>query len=84
MLGIGTVAVLPINAKGRFTSFPLVTGHAGSVTDFCFSPFNDQLLATGSEDCMVKLWQLPGQNVLQNDLRLTDSIMNFGPYEVGK
>ncbi len=31
----------------------------GFVTDFDFSPFHDRLLATGAEDCLVKLWQIP-------------------------
>lgn len=32
---------------------------SGFVTDFDFSPFHDNLLATGGEDCYVKLWQIP-------------------------
>lgn len=32
---------------------------SGFVTDFDFSPFHDNLLATGAEDCYVKLWQIP-------------------------
>ena len=32
---------------------------AGFVTDFDFSPFHDDLLATGAEDCHVKLWTIP-------------------------
>ena len=29
------------------------------MTDFDFSPFHDDLLATGAEDCCVKLWNIP-------------------------
>lgn len=36
-----------------------IVGHAGSVTDLDWHPFNEQLIATGSTDCTVKLWQLP-------------------------
>ena len=36
-----------------------VKGHSGPIVDFEFSPFNDHLLATASEDASVKLWILP-------------------------
>jgi WD40 repeat protein len=38
---------------------PKVAGHAGAVTDMDFHPFNQQLLATGSADATVKLWDIP-------------------------
>ena len=50
---IGSLAVLPIDSCGRNTSFPTISGHAGFVTDFDFSPFHDHLIATGSEDSTV-------------------------------
>ena len=53
------MAVLPLNSHGRFLRFPTIAGHSGFVTDFTFSHFNDQLLATGAEDGLVKLWLLP-------------------------
>ena len=59
MAGLGGVAVLPLESGGRFSSFPFVAGHSGFVTDFTFSPFHSCLLATGAEDCCVRLWQLP-------------------------
>lgn len=57
--GVGSLAVLPLNSHGRFVSFPTVAGHSAFVTDFTFSPFDSHLLATGAEDGLVKLWQLP-------------------------
>lgn len=42
---------------------PLLKGHAGQVTDFDFSPFNDNLLATSSEDGTIKLWLIPEEGV---------------------
>jgi coronin-7 len=56
---VGTLAVLPLDSCGRFTSFPHLSAHSGFVTDFDFSPFHDDLLATGAEDCFVKLWHIP-------------------------
>lgn len=81
-LGVGTLAILPVTACGRFTGFPMVVGHSANVTDFDFSPFNNQLLATGSEDCTVKLWNIPNKDELIGNLRLTSSLSSFGPFFV--
>lgn len=55
-------------------NLPLIRGHAGPVVDFDFSPFNDSLLATASEDGTVKLWCIPEEgitkDVLQSDAEL--------------
>ena len=80
--GVGSLAVLPVDAGGRFTGFPMVAGHSAHMTDFDFSPFNNDLLATGSEDCMVKLWSLPSALDLKEDVRLTNSLLSFGPFGV--
>ena len=49
------LAVLPLNAKGRQTkeNVPVIHAHTELVTDFQFSPFDDGLLATGSQDLTV-------------------------------
>ena len=49
------VAVLPIDTKGRQTKdgVPLIFAHTEFVTDLQFSPFDDGLLATGSQDLTV-------------------------------
>ncbi|KAK8743987.1 hypothetical protein OTU49_000948 [Cherax quadricarinatus] len=38
---------------------PLVGGHKGPVLDIAWDPFNDNVIASGSEDCVVKIWQIP-------------------------
>ena len=45
-----------------------IQGHADIVTDFAFSPFDDGLLATGSQDQTIKLWRLPAPSELASDL----------------
>lgn len=45
---------------------PLIKGHAGPVIDFDFSPFNDNLLATASEDGTVKLWLIPDEGITKD------------------
>ncbi len=42
---------------------PLLKGHGGQVTDFDFSPFNDSLLASSSEDGTIKLWVIPEEGI---------------------
>lgn len=50
-----SLAVLPIDDCGRKSkTMPLLHGHTDTVTDLGFSPFHDGLLATGSQDCLVK------------------------------
>lgn len=54
------LAVLPLEDCGRKSkTMPLLHAHADTVTDMDFSPFHDGLLATGSQDCLVKLWHIP-------------------------
>lgn len=47
---------------------PLIRGHGGPIVDFDFSPFNDNLLATASEDGTVKLWNIPEEGVTKDVL----------------
>ena len=39
--------------------YPLVGGHKGPVLDIAWCPHNDNVIASGSEDCVVKVWQVP-------------------------
>ena len=51
-----SLAVLPLSTRGRVNkaAVPLLHAHSDFVTDFCFSPFDDGLLATGSQDLTVR------------------------------
>eukprot|EP00033_Pygsuia_biforma_P000142 GCRY01000179.1.p1 GENE.GCRY01000179.1~~GCRY01000179.1.p1 ORF type:complete len:454 (-),score=108.09 GCRY01000179.1:30-1391(-) len=58
--GGGTFAVVPKDHSGKLLpSQPLFTGHTGAVLDLDFNPFNDSIIASGSEDCTAKIWQIP-------------------------
>ena len=48
---------------------PLIKGHARPVVDFNFSPFNDSLLATASEDGTVKLWSIPEEGITKDVIK---------------
>jgi coronin-1B/1C/6 len=59
--GGGPVIVMPLNRPGRFddSSSPFVQGHSGAVLDIEWSPFDDSLMATASDDTNIKLWSIP-------------------------
>lgn len=37
----------------------VLNGHKAPVLDISFSPFHSNLMATGSDDCSVKVWRVP-------------------------
>uniref|UniRef100_A0A0B8RS26 Coronin n=1 Tax=Philothamnus irregularis TaxID=1899461 RepID=A0A0B8RS26_9SAUR len=58
--GGGAFMVLPLQKTGRIDkSYPTVCGHTGPVLDIDWCPHNDQIIASGSEDCTVMVWQIP-------------------------
>jgi len=57
--GGGAVGIIPQKTTGKLGETPTFNGHKGPVLDVAFHPFNDSILATASEDCLVKIWQIP-------------------------
>uniref|UniRef100_A0AAY5F683 Coronin n=1 Tax=Electrophorus electricus TaxID=8005 RepID=A0AAY5F683_ELEEL len=58
--GGGAFLVLPLQKAGRIDkSYPTVCGHTGPVLDIDWCPHNDQVIASGSEDCTIMVWQIP-------------------------
>ncbi|XP_056657187.1 coronin-1B [Monodelphis domestica] len=58
--GGGAFMVLPLSKTGRIDkSYPTVCGHTGPVLDIDWCPHNDEVIASGSEDCTVMVWQIP-------------------------
>jgi coronin-1B/1C/6 len=47
-------------------TLPLLKGHSGPIPDFDFSPFNPNLLCTGAEDGLIKMWLIPEDGVTQD------------------
>ncbi|XP_027893406.1 coronin-2B-like [Xiphophorus couchianus] len=65
--GGGAFLVLPIHCLGRVDPHcPRVCGHSGRVLDVKWNPFNDYCIASCSEDCTVKIWDIPVCGVQQN------------------
>ncbi|KAE8442899.1 Coronin-like protein crn1 [Mollisiaceae sp. DMI_Dod_QoI] len=66
--GGGAFAVIPVNEKGRLPEqIPLFRGHTAPVLDTDWSPFNDRLIASGSDDGKVFIWQVPQGFTLYTD-----------------
>jgi len=58
--GGGSFIVLPWSPSGKVDpKAPLVSGHKSPVLDIDFNPFNDNLIASVSEDCTGKIWGIP-------------------------
>ncbi len=59
--GGGPIYVNRLDRPGRFdlATCSYVHGHSGAVNDIDWSPFDDTMMATGSEDTRIKLWQIP-------------------------
>uniref|UniRef100_A0A3B4WCY2 Coronin n=1 Tax=Seriola lalandi dorsalis TaxID=1841481 RepID=A0A3B4WCY2_SERLL len=65
--GGGSFLVLPIHHTGRVDpQHPRVCGHSGRVLDVKWNPFDDHCIASCSEDCTVKVWDIPLCGVQQN------------------
>ncbi|KAJ6231492.1 coronin [Anaeramoeba flamelloides] len=63
----GALAVLPRQEYVRCNSnIPLIHGHKKSITDFKFIPSNDDLIVSASEDCNIKIWELPENKIESN------------------
>lgn len=65
--GGGAAGVIPLGTTGKLDGKVfLFDGHSGPVLDVEFSPFNDSLLATASDDTTVKIWQIPEGGLTAN------------------
>jgi len=58
--GGGSFLVLPLDQTGRIPhAASKISGHSRPVLDIKWNPFNDNIIASASEDCTVKLWYIP-------------------------
>jgi coronin-1B/1C/6 len=65
--GGGAFAVIDYKNVGKFNpNAPIVNGHKAAVIDLDFNPFNDSMIASGSEDCTAKIWTIPQSGLTEN------------------
>jgi len=73
--GGGSFLVLPVEKTGRVDrDTPLVVGHKAAVLDVAWCPHNDNLIASASEDCTIKVWDIPNGGLTKN---LTDCVADL-------
>ncbi|CAF0727771.1 unnamed protein product [Brachionus calyciflorus] len=73
--GGGAFLVMPVDKVGRVDrDVPLVVGHKAAVLDIAWCPHNDNLIASASEDCTVKVWEIPDGGLSKN---LTDCVADL-------
>ena len=69
----GCVGVFNPNTPSRIaTEIPVLRGHSSYVSELKFNPFRPNMLATGSDDTTVKLWELPEGGItedMENDVQ---------------
>lgn len=65
--GGGAFLVLPLDKTGRIErDAPIVGGHKAAVLDIAWCPHNDDVIASASEDCTVKVWAIPERGLRVN------------------
>ncbi|KAH8427099.1 coronin [Aspergillus melleus] len=80
--GGGAFAVIPLEERGKLPErIPLFRGHTAVVLDTDWNPFNDDLIASGSDDGRVLLWRVPENFTLRPDVE-PDQVQDIAP--VGK
>lgn len=55
-----------------------MTGHKGAVLDISWCPFNDNLIASASEDSIIRLWEIPENGLTKN---LTEPIIELSGHQ---
>ncbi len=79
--GGGSFVVVPAERTGRLEhSAPKVCGHSRPVLDIRWNPFNDNVIASGSEDCTVKLWYIPDGGLVAD---LTECLVDLQGHRWG-
>eukprot|EP00294_Goniomonas_avonlea_P017840 CAMPEP_0114567488 /NCGR_PEP_ID=MMETSP0114-20121206/15508_1 /TAXON_ID=31324 /ORGANISM="Goniomonas sp, Strain m" /LENGTH=455 /DNA_ID=CAMNT_0001754081 /DNA_START=23 /DNA_END=1390 /DNA_ORIENTATION=+ len=65
--GGGAILVQDHDNVGKINGIPpLICGHTSDIVDLEFSPFNDQIVVTASEDTTLKVWSIPEGGVTEN------------------
>ncbi|KAJ5499373.1 Coronin [Penicillium expansum] len=80
--GGGAFAIIPLEERGKLPErIPLCRGHTAVVLDTDWNPFNDDLIASGSDDGKVFLWRVP-ENFTVRPEADADDIKDLAP--IGK
>ena len=71
-----SIAVFGAYDYKRFdNNVPLIKGHKGAITDLQWSPFEDRLLASSSDDATIKLWFIENEKGITEHVTVPASSM---------
>ncbi|KAJ0416536.1 hypothetical protein BJY00DRAFT_304076 [Aspergillus carlsbadensis] len=77
--GGGAFAVVPLEERGKLPErIPLFRGHTAVVLDTDWNPFNDEILASGSDDGRICIWKVPEGFTVTPDVH-ADDIQDVAP-----
>ncbi|KAM0716788.1 hypothetical protein Q7P37_008233 [Cladosporium fusiforme] len=77
--GGGAFAVIPLEERGKLPEvMPLFRGHTAAVLDHDWSPFNDDIVASASDDGKVCLWKVPDNFTLRSDAEEPEDVLPVG------
>jgi len=76
--GGGAVGVLNQHQTGKLGSVKVFSGHKAPVLDVAFNPFNENLLATASEDTTLKIWHIPEGGLQANSEECAQTLTGHG------
>ncbi|KAL1583212.1 hypothetical protein WHR41_07944 [Cladosporium halotolerans] len=77
--GGGAFAVIPLEERGKLPEvMPLFRGHTAAVLDHDWSPFNDDIVASASDDGKVFLWKVPENFTLRTDAEEPEDVSPVG------
>ncbi|CAD6187669.1 unnamed protein product [Caenorhabditis auriculariae] len=63
----GPFMVIPVNKVGRIDKdYPFVDAHKAPCLEVAWSPFNDNVIASCSEDTTCKVWVIPDRGLSRN------------------
>ena len=74
--GGGAFAVIPVDERGKLPEkLPLFRGHTAAVLDTDWSPFDDSLIVSGSDDGKVGIYRVPEGFALRTDAEEPEDVM---------
>jgi coronin-1B/1C/6 len=77
--GGGAFAVIPLEERGKLPDvMPLFRGHTAAVLDHDWNPFNDDILASASDDGKVCLWRVPDNFTVRSDAEEPEDVAPVG------
>ena len=71
----------PLLQVGRFDiNYPKVSGHKSGVLDIAWNPFNENEIASCSEDCNVMIWNIT-DDMLTRDVHADSAVRTLSGHQ---